>query len=73
MPSAPFRLNASKLAEVRFRAGLTQSGLAHRLGVNRNYVWRIETGEFSPSPARLRDIATALGCTLDDIVERVAA
>lgn len=73
MPSVPFRLNPAKMSEVRFRAGYTQAGLARALGVNRNYVWRIESGEFSPTPSRLLAIAAALNCTLDDLVERVAA
>lgn len=69
----PIRVNGDKIAEVRIRAGLTQSALAERVGVNRSYINRIESGYRSGTPATLLAIADALGCTLDDITDRVAA
>lgn len=73
MGSTMFRLNTSQLAEIRYRAGLTQAGLAARLGVHRNYISRIEAGNFQPAPGRLVAIAAALDVPLDDLIERVAA
>lgn len=73
MPSDIFRLNGQKLAELRYRAGLTQSGLAAKLGVHRNYIGRIEAGKFEPTPARLIAIASVLGVDIDAITDRAAA
>jgi transcriptional regulator with XRE-family HTH domain len=72
MPSDIFRLNGPKLAELRYRAGFTQSGLAAQLGVHRNYIGRIESGKFEPAPARLVAIAAVLGVEIDAITVRAA-
>jgi transcriptional regulator with XRE-family HTH domain len=74
MGSTILRFNAAKLAELRFRAGYTQAGLAAKVpGVARNYIRRVEAGDFTPTPARVAAMAAALGVSLDDLIDRVAA
>lgn len=72
MPSETFRLSSPKLAELRYRSGLTQSGLAARLGIHRNYINRLEAGKFQPTPARLLAIAAELGVEIEAITDRSA-
>ncbi len=74
MASPPFRINGPKLAEARYIAGLTQTQLAAKVGVNRSYINRLESGVRSnPAPEYVKALTTALGVTLDAITDRVAA
>ena len=43
--SAEYRRVLVKLVEMRKEAGMTQRELAHKLGREHSFVWRIETGE----------------------------
>ena len=49
------------IREVRKRAGLTQTQLAERIGTTQSAIARIETGNGSPTLARLSEIAEACG------------
>jgi transcriptional regulator with XRE-family HTH domain len=49
-----------KLKRVRERAGLTQSEVATKAGLNSNYYARIERGEENPSFEKLEGIKDAL-------------
>lgn len=49
----------------RRQRGLTQAELAHRMGVHRVYVSRIESGRVGVSAATLVRLAEALGVSLD--------
>jgi transcriptional regulator with XRE-family HTH domain len=60
---------ANAIRSARSRAGLTRAQLAEKAGIPRLTIWRIETG-MTPDPRSdtLRRIATALGCTVDDLL-----
>ena len=52
-----------KLKECRKQAGLSGAELAGRIGVERETIWRYETGERSPESLwRIYELAEALGC-----------
>lgn len=70
---SPIRLNGAKVAEVRIRAGLTQTALADLVGVNRSYIHRIEAGDRHGLPGTWVAIAKALGVEIDAITDRAAA
>ena len=44
----------------RIKKGLSQEELAFRAGVNKNTIWKIETGKVSPTVETLAKIANAL-------------
>lgn len=54
----------------KYRAvnGLTQADLAIKLSVSQNSISQYESGKRNPSVKRLADIATALNCSMNDIV-----
>lgn len=60
------------MAEIRVRAGLSQSELARRTGLNKSSVSRIEAGKFNPSPSALVLLTTALDVDLLAITDRTA-
>lgn len=54
----------------RIKKGLSQEELAFRAGVNKNTIWKIETGKVSPTVETLAKITNALEIdfvTLTDI------
>lgn len=54
----------------RLKKGLSQEELAFQAGVNKNTIWKIETGKVSPTVETLAKIAEALGIdfsTLTDV------
>lgn len=62
-PAADHASGAIKAA--RQRAGLTQAGLAQRLGSSGGYVGQLETGRTNPTVGQLATVAAALGCRLE--------
>lgn len=52
------------IREARRRAGLTQRGLAERLGTTQSAIARIERGHTEPSYERVTDAARACGLEL---------
>jgi transcriptional regulator with XRE-family HTH domain len=50
---------------------LTQAGLAHRAGLSRMHVIRIERDEISPTLDTLEKVAQALGVTVQSLLRRV--
>lgn len=54
---------ARRLVKLRELAGLTQAGLADRIGVARETVYRWESGKHATPHKRMRDICRALGVT----------
>ena len=56
-PSASF---AQQLRRLRWERGLTQEGLARRLGLTRTAICSYEAGHNHPSPQRLPELARAL-------------
>jgi transcriptional regulator with XRE-family HTH domain len=60
--SAPRRTNStSPIAAARVAAGLTQADLSQRLGIGTATLQRWESGQTSPSAAKLKSLAEALG------------
>lgn len=54
----------------RMKKGFSQEELAFEAGVNKNTIWKIETGKVSPTVETLSKIANALGIdftTLTDV------
>lgn len=60
----------SKLAQVRKAQGLSQERLAEISGVHRVSIARIESGEISPNIRTLERLATALGVTVNELIEK---
>ncbi len=49
--------------------GLTQVELAHKSGLDRNYIGMVERGERNPSYLSLQKIAQGLGLTVDEMIK----
>lgn len=62
---------AKNLETLRTRAGLTQSGLAKKMGLPRQAIWAREKGLVGAKPDDLPKFADALGCTVDELVRPV--
>ncbi|WP_050999728.1 helix-turn-helix transcriptional regulator [Pseudomonas chlororaphis] len=58
-----------RLKELRKALGLTQAALADHLNVSQQTVARWERGDAEPNFAMLRDIATLMGTSVDDLLE----
>lgn len=52
----------------RERAGFTQSKLADAIGVSQSAVAMWETGDRKPNIITLKQIASILSCTVDDLL-----
>jgi transcriptional regulator with XRE-family HTH domain len=59
------------LREIRAKAGVTQVGLAHTLGLTQSQISKIERGESRLDVVQLRTICTALGVTLLEFIRRL--
>lgn len=59
------------LRQVRQEAGLTQAGLASRLGRPQTFVSKYELGERRLDLLQLRQICRAVGLTLEEFVRRL--
>jgi DNA-binding XRE family transcriptional regulator len=56
---------ASQLIKARAKSGLTQEGVAERMGTTKSAISRIEgVGKHAPSLSTLRRYAEAVGCQL---------
>jgi ribosome-binding protein aMBF1 (putative translation factor) len=56
---------AHEMLTARTRAGLTQEGVASRMGTTKSAISRLESaGKHAPSVASLKRYAEAVGCTL---------
>ena len=60
--------NGKKLKEYLKETGMSQLGLAKRLGCSEGAVRHIIIGLKQPSLAMLTEIARLMGCKLDDLV-----
>ncbi len=56
------------LKEIRIKKGITQEELAKRLGINQNNISRYETNERTPNLYLAKEIASALDCTVDELL-----
>lgn len=55
----------------RINLGLTQKELGHAVGVDRSMIAQIERGSKIPNLMLGRDIAEALGCSMEKLLEEV--
>jgi len=59
----------NKLAEIRYRRGITQRDLAKKAKINFVTIARIESGIFDPRLSTLRALAKALNVKVVDLIE----
>lgn len=59
-----------RLLSLRKSRNLSQSSLAHELGVTERTIRRYEKGDFEPSMSELIALADYFGVTLDELVGR---
>ena len=57
----------NKLKEIRTEKGLSQAGLAELVGVSRNTISSIETGQFCPTAKLALILCVALDNKFEDI------
>ena len=55
------------MKEARLRAGLSQNALAFKVGVSRQTINAIETGDYNPTIKLCISICKTLGLTLNDL------
>lgn len=56
------------LLQYRRKNGMTQTDLAEMLSLSQNAISQYEAGKRTPTVKKLAQIATALGCTVDEIM-----
>ena len=57
---APIERMAAQIRKLREARGLTQSELAEKAGVTREYIARLEAGRYDPSLSTIERLAKAL-------------
>ena len=57
------------IKKIREEKGILQTELAEKLNINQSAVAAWETGKAFPRTERLREIASILGCTVDELLE----
>ena len=62
-------LNRAVLKKKMEERGLTQAALGEAVGATQAFIGFILTGRKQPSLALAVDIARALGCTVDELIE----
>lgn len=62
-----------KLKEIRLRAGLTQEQLAERINTTQCCISRWENGKDRPNIEIVRQLASVLRCTTDELLGVEAA
>ncbi len=67
MPPPLRMIDPSRLAARRVELGLSRAELARRAGVSSRMIFFYEEGRHAPTPARLENLASALGCGLDEL------
>lgn len=68
--AAPRKTNDSPLARLRRDRGMTQGQLADKVGCYAKDISRWESGERRPASKSLHALANALGCTIDELMEK---
>lgn len=74
-PGTPQRIEAEEKAyafytgqiieDARKKAKITQAELARRIGSNRSYISRVESGQTEPKVSTFYRIMNALGCNIE--------
>lgn len=57
----------NRIKEARTEKGLSQAALAEMVGVSRNTISSIETGQFSPTAKLALVLCTALDCKFEQL------
>lgn len=57
----------------RIKKGLTQEALALEIGITQGAVWQWENGRSTPATSKLKEIASCLSCTVDDLLKDAKA
>lgn len=65
MPLPLRTIDSSRLVARRVELGLTRAALAARVGVSSRMIFFYEEGRHTPTPPRLEQLATALGCGVE--------
>ena len=65
LPYEPSTVSPSRLLDARMEAGLTQTEVARRTGINRNTIGRYENGRMMPSRYTLTTLASVYGRELE--------
>ena len=60
-------MNIELIREKRLKAGLSQDGLARKIGVTRQTICIIEKGRYNPSLRVMIGLAKELDSTLDEL------
>ena len=60
----------AKLRELRKARGMTQAALAKAANVHRITIAKYESGKVDPTLESAERIAAALGCTVNDLIEK---
>jgi transcriptional regulator with XRE-family HTH domain len=63
----------NRIKDIRRAAGLTQAGLAEKLGTSENHVWRLENGHTDLTQEWMTAIAEILNCSPADLIANVVA
>jgi transcriptional regulator with XRE-family HTH domain len=72
--SNPETANLRNLRDLRRAKGLTQTALADQAGLRASTISDLESGKTSaPHPGTLRKLAVALGVSVEQVFESVAA
>lgn len=58
------------MSEIRKARGLTQEALAEKVGITQAVVSRYESGDRFPKLTIAAKIAEALGCKVDDLIDK---
>jgi len=66
--AAPARAFGAAVRAARIELGLAQEALAHRAGIERSHMGKIERGEHMPTLVLVLKIARALGCGSADLM-----
>lgn len=73
MPKKKRRAIHARIKKLRADAGLSQSDLAAKCGVDETAVSHWETGASAPTGSRLPTVANALGVTIDELYREAKA
>lgn len=60
----------NRIKEIREAKKMSQVELAYKLGVSQTAICKWESDKSNPKTARLRDVADALGCTVDELLRK---
>lgn len=63
------RFPGDRIKRMRMKLGLTQGGLAHKLGITAAGVGRWERLEGNPEPENLKKLAVLFGCSVEFLLD----